>query len=394
MSDQLTLPPVLPASSVTVRVLHLEPHGFYDVFVQRWRDLERECAAPNTFLSPDFVLPYINNHPPQFPLVLLAGEDSATGRLLGLGIFETVRASKTLPLPHLVSYRGKHLYRDGILVAAGREEEFFRGLLTFMCTKQDSWYGIEFRKLMVEENWAKRLRNVAIEYGCSFRLTARHVSPMVCLHDLKGEQLETLWSSSRRKSVRRNRNRLEKYGPVGFRLVTHPRDVSGALRHFLKLEHEGWKGEHGTSLLSCPHDSAFIRELVEKYAAQDDVLISQLTVGDEIAACAVNLRSGNKVYAFKIGWNEKFAEASPGLLHEIELIRALQEYDPTLQYADSCAQADSYIGNVWPDRLVVGEGLLSITTLARGTGKLISQLRTWKHWASERMKSAENEETK
>lgn len=263
-----------------------------------------------------------------------------------------------------------------------------------MCTKQDSWYGIEFRKLMVEEKWARRLRNIAIEYGCSFRLTARHVSPMVRLGDLKGEQLETLWSSSRRKSVRRNRNRLGKYGPVGFRLVTHPRDVPAALRHFLTLEHSGWKKGHGTSLLSCPHDTAFIRETVERYAAQENVLISELTVGDEVAACAINLRSGNKVYAFKIGWNEKFAEASPGLLHEVELIRALQEYDPTVQYADSCALADSYIGYVWPDRLVVGEGLLSITTLARGTGKLISQLRTLKHWASERMKTTEGEEPK
>lgn len=93
--------------------------------MRRWRQLERECESPNTFLSPDFVLPYLNHHPPQFPLVLLAGEDSVTGALLGLGVFETVRASRTLPLPHLMAFRGKHLYRDGMLVSPGREEEFF-----------------------------------------------------------------------------------------------------------------------------------------------------------------------------------------------------------------------------------------------------------------------------
>jgi len=376
-------------NSVLIRVRELDPLQLHHLFLQRWRQLNQQASHANTFMAPEFVLPCLKHFPRSAPPMLLTGEDLETGELLGLGIFENRTASKALPLPHLGPLKFKHLYRDGMLVAAGREDEFFTALLTYMAEEQDEWFGIEFRNLTVEAPWARQLRVRAVDYGCSFRLTPRFQSPAVQLDRLTETGLESEWSSSRRKSMRRNRNRLEKMGPVNFRIVRQGHSLRKVLDRFLLLEQESWKGELGTSLLCDPRDTSFVREMVERYAAAGNALLSELTVGEEVAATAINLRAGNTCYAFKIGWNQKYADASPGVLHEAELIRTLRQEYPGLTFVDSCANGDSYLKTLWPDQLTIGDGLLAITTLARGTGKLIAKLRKLKRWAGQQLRSAQ-----
>ena len=372
--------------AIRIRARELDPLQMPHLFLQRWRKLSEHAIMPNSFMSREFVLQCLKHFPRAAPPILLTGEDMQTGELLGLGIFENRTASKALPLPHLGPFKFKHLYRDGMLVADGREVEFLTALLIYLAEEQEDWFGLEFRNLTVEEHWARQLRILAPEYGCSFRLIPKFHSPAVELDRLSETGLESVWSSSRRKSMRRNRNRLEKLGPVQFRIVRQGQELRKTLDRFLQLEQESWKGELGTSLLCDPRDTAFVREMVKRYASAGNALLSELMVGEEVAATAINLRAGNTCYAFKIGWNEKFADASPGVLHEAELIRTLRQEYPELTFVDSCANGDSYLKTLWPDQLAIGDGLLSITTLARGTGKLIGKLRRLKRWAGQKLR--------
>lgn len=368
-------------TAALIRMQPLMPTQIDSELLPRWRALlERSCTA-NCFHSPDYVLPYQAACPPARTPWLLTGEDRETGELLGLGLFETTRATKTLPLPHLRALTWNHLYRDGMLVHRDRQDDFFTGLLHYLTEEQESWIGLEFQRLTLEAPWAQRLRERAVEFGCSFRLTPHHQAPAVHLAELGEGSLEQRWSASRRKSWRRNRNRLEKLGPVEFRLLSTPQEVQQGVEHFLQLEHASWKGKQGTSLLSTSQDTQFAREMTQALAHSGNALLSELRVGNEVAACAINMRAGDQLLAFKIGWNERFAEASPGMLHEVELIRTLRKDHPGLRWADSCAQQDSYLKGLWPDSLTVGTGLLSVSTLARGTGKLIAELRRLKQRA-------------
>jgi len=359
----------------------------------RWSELAESACSPNAFLTPAFIVPVLRTLRPDAECLLLTGEDRITGQLCGLGVFEQKRASKSLPLPHLVPLACHHHYRDGLLVRTGREYDFFEALLEFFTGGQEDWFGIELGKMNLDQPWAKQLREQAVPYGCSFRLTPKFESPAVDLAGLGEGSLTDSCSSSRRKSIRKNRNRLAKQGDIGFFLHTEPTDALAAAERFLQLEHASWKGEQGTSLLSQPHETIFAREMLTQFATRGNLIVSELTAGSETAAVAINLRLGDWLYAFKIGWNEQFASASPGMLHEIELVEAIRREMPDIRWIDSCAQADSYLNGLWPDRLNMGEGLLSVTTLARGAGKLVAKMRKFKHWAQDRIRQDEPEAT-
>ncbi|MBR9804389.1 GNAT family N-acetyltransferase [bacterium] len=145
-------------------------------------------------------------------------------------------------------------------------------------------------------------------------------------------------------------------------------------------------------MLSDPHETIFAREMLTSFVTRGNLVVSELTAGEQTAAVAINLKMGDWLYAFKIGWNDEFASASPGMLHELELVEAVRREMPEIRWIDSCAYADSYLSGIWPDRLVMGEGLLSVTTLARGTGKLMANVRKLKHWAAERIRQETPEE--
>lgn len=362
------------------------------MFLTRWADLAEEACCPNVFQHPAFILPVLHSLSSGAECWLLTGEDRETGQLCGLGLFEQTRASKALPLPHLVPMRSHHSYRDGLLVRKGAEDDFFDALLDFLTIQQEDWFGIELGRMNLDQPWALKLREQAVPYGCSFRLTPKFESPAVDLSALGDETLTDRCSSSRRKSIRKNRNRLAKQGEIGFQLHTEPQAALAAAERFLELEHASWKGERGTSLLSDPHETIFAREMLTSFVTRGNLVVSELTAGEQTAAVAINLKMGDWLYAFKIGWNDEFASASPGMLHELELVEAVRREMPEIRWIDSCAHADSYLSGIWPDRLVMGEGLLSVTTLARGTGKLMANVRKLKHWAAERIRQETPEE--
>ncbi len=362
----------------------LTPDELDAELIEKWRQLDLETQVANPFLSPGFVLPYLENqHHYQQPVFLIC-QCRQDGRLIGIGLFHHIRATKKLPLPHLVPFRCEHALRRGFLIAQGAIPEFLASLLDFMNHQQDRWFGIEFPELRIEQPWVTQLQQQACSngIGCSFRVQAVFNSPVVDLVGLAENGLEDSWSSSRRKTMRRNLNRLHKRGTVEFRMITEAEHIPAALERFLELENSGWKKELGTSLLSRGEDRHFVRKMVSDLAVQQRVFISELRVGQDIAASAINLISGSEIFAFKIGYNEKYAEASPGLLHETHLVKHVREHLPLITKIDGCARADSYLNKIWPDRIVIGEGLLSVSTLARGTGKILSKLRLFKNWAS------------
>lgn len=375
--------------SLRIQVRQLDPRHLHGQILKRWQTLLANSQSANTFLSPEFVLPYLEAFPRKQAPLLLTGEDRESGELVGLGVFEPTKGTRALPLPHLLPLHCHHQYRDGMLVSATRAVEFFDSLLKYLTEEQDEWFGIEFRQLLIDQPWALQLRQRAMNYGCSFRLTPRFASPAVHLTALEAAGLEAGWSSSRRKSYRRNRNRVEKLGAVRMRLLTQYADVLPGVERFLKLEHSGWKGAQGTSLLSTPRETEFARKMTRAHARAGNLIVSELWIGDEVAASALNFKAGNQLQAFKIGWNDRFADVSPGVLHEVELIRGLRETYPLLEWADSCANADSYLNGVWTDSQTVGEGLLSASKIARGTGKLMAKIRRLKQWTIRQLRSPE-----
>lgn len=352
--------------------------------IEKWKQFDLETHVANPFLSSGFVLSFLKNRPPHQQPVFLICQCSQSDKLIGLGVFHHVRATKVLPLPHLVPFRCEYALRHGFLIAEGATSVFFDSLLDYMNHHQDRWFGIEFPELCLEQEWVSQLHQQASStgFGCSFRLRPSFESPVVDLIKLNENGLESNWSASRRKTMRRNLKRLKKRGKVEFRLITAEKQMPAALERFLAVEGSGWKKNLGTSLSSQQADRAFVKSMVAELAPQQCVFISELRVENDVAASAINLISGTEMFAFKIGYNENYAEASPGVLHETHLAEYVCKHFPQITRIDGCAKADSYLNQIWPDRIEIGEGLLSVSKLARGTGKLLSKIRLFKRWAA------------
>lgn len=369
-------------SIYTTRALSFDELGVE--LIEKWKQLDSETHVANPFLSCGFVLSFLKNRPPHQQPVFLICQCRQSGKLLGMGVFHQTRATKTLPLPHLIPFQCEYALRHGFLIAEGATSEFLSSLLDYMNHHQDRWFGIEFPELRLEQEWVTQLHQQASStgLGCSFRLRPVYESPVVDLLKLNEKELESNWSASRRKTMRRNLKRLNKRGKVEFRIITDEKETPAALERFLVVEGSGWKKNLGTSLSSQQADSDFVKSMVAELATQHRVFISELRVENDVAASAINLISGTEMFAFKIGFNENYAEASPGVLHEMHLAEHVCEHFPQITRIDGCAKADSYLNQIWPDRIVIGEGLLSVSKLARGTGKLLSKIRLFKRWVA------------
>ncbi len=350
--------------------------------IEKWKQLDLDTEVANPFLSCGFVCSFLKNRRLHQEPVFLVCRCNQSDRLIGLGVFQHVKGTTSLPLPHLLPFRCEHALRNGFLIARGATSAFCSSLLDYMNHQRD-WFGIEFPGLRLEQQWVRRLQELSSTGvpGCSFNLRPISHSPVVEMHTLREKDLEANWSPSRRKSIRRNQKRLEKYGNVDFQLISSENEMPAALERFLLVENSGWKKEGGTSLSSHQEDRAFIEEMVAELSTQQRVVISELRVGNNIAASAINLISGREMFAFKIGYNEDYAEAGPGILHEVHLARYVAQNMPQLTRIDGCAKADSYLSQIWPDRIAIGEGLLLVSKWAQGTAQLVSTFRQMKHWA-------------
>lgn len=367
-------------SNLDSELLILTPDQCTTDFQRDWKKLEQESLSGNAFLSPEFVLSLATIRPRDHQPIILACRNRQRNHLIGLGVFDQVNATKALPLPHWISVNCPHSYRSGLLIAENSRTEFYQLLTEFLKEKQDEILGIEFRNLRFNSQWAQELREFTAENRGSFRLLPESESAAVDLRLLPEKGLPEFWSTSRRKSIRKNQNRLSKNGPIQFRLVENKSEFDVALSHFLRLEESSWKGEIGTALQSTQKDQKFIQHLTHQSQSSDYLVISQLLAREDIVATALNFCSGRELFAFKIAWDDRFVKCSPGILHEVALVDYLISEQLPYDRIDSCSSAGSYLENLWPNRVAIGSGLLCMNKLARGTGKMISQMQLLKRW--------------
>ena len=186
------------------------------------------------------------------------------------------------------------------------------------------------------------------------------------------DYLRAALSKSRYKDLSRVRRRLEDRGKVEWRLVREKARVVEAGENFLRLEHMGWKGEQGSSLLSLPGRASFFREVVQNFGETGDAFFCELLCDGQVVSSTSNIISRDIGYAFKIGWDPGFAQMSPGMLNEVETIRAAPALLGDLRYIDSCTGDESYIDRLWTiTRRTLADGVLVVGPV--GTGVLAAR---------------------
>ncbi|MDA1017892.1 MAG: GNAT family N-acetyltransferase [Planctomycetota bacterium] len=338
---------------------------------KRWDALEDESIESNPFLSRHFVIPAYRHLGGPDRVVVVESVDPPH-ELHALAVVESCRGHKLLPAKCARLYRSQHTFLTGLMVqpAARHAVEL---LLRHLTAKHS---GLELPIASQGSELHRLLDHCADAAGLKWFPDRTWDRAAIRLTDLPRD-FYSQFSKSRRKSLRRSRKRLESAGTVGFELK-RPIDVMQCITTFKRLEAMGWKGEQNSAIGSNAADSAFFEEMIHGFASQRRVLFAELSVNHEGICSSVNLLGGSTAFAFKIGWNPAFADAGPGIQCELEMVQRLVSDFPDITDCDSCSTADSYLNNLWPDRVALRSGIYISGTIGKTIATALSGARRLK----------------
>ncbi len=329
-----------------------------------WRELARRAVEPNPFLEPEFTLSAILHSPPASrPDIVFVWQGAGfnpRGRLIavmaiepaGLGLFGlSTRVGRSWRYRHsalgtpLIDRFAAARALDALLLWSDERRSKRRALLLQPIERSGAFF-----ELLVDRCAAN---------GFAWSAIAEYERAILLPGQTGAQILSRARSTKHRRELARLRRRLQERGSLTAGSATTPTEIREAVERFLALEHKGWKGRRRTDFLSSAGDSAFLRTMSRRLAAEGRCRIDWLAVDGEPIAMAFLLKSGDRAYFWKTAYDEAYAQFSPGVQLVLELIER-QLADPTIGATDSCAIANHpMIDRLWPDRLDMVEVMVA-----------------------------------
>lgn len=340
----------------------LTPATIDEQFVAEWEQLADNALEANFFLTPAFVLGSLDHF--NLPEPRIVAVYNGDGQLSGLGVFSRNRGAKQMPLEHWSAYRCPHTFLTGLLIDRSNPKDTIETFFQFARTHKIN--AIEFRQLAASSTQGKLIFEVAEQHGVEWFAYDRYERGLLAPAEIDQETyFNEVLSYKRRKTIRRSQRKLEQLGQLD--LVHYRADQldDDVVQRFLDLEHLGWKGKHGSSLASNRQHQAFFRYIVQAAKGRDQAIFTELLLDGQAIASTSNFISGNAAFAFKVGWEPKFEQYSPGILHEVALVVASKSIFPDVEYIDSCTERDSFLEKLWPNRRTITSGYFAITAVGR-----------------------------
>jgi CelD/BcsL family acetyltransferase involved in cellulose biosynthesis len=188
------------------------------------------------------------------------------------------------------------------------------------------WRVVSWPRVMADSNAAK----VALAIGVQ---RADIVSTSVCntfytsnaggkVSDL---DVFSVKSGKLRRNLAHRWRRLEQQGPIEMRSGRERGNVEKFFEEFLRIESSGWKGDKGTrtALAQVPAARAFYNALLAESNSEFETDVALLYCGDRAVAGQFLIRAARWLHIYKMGYDEEFANCSPGqLLTQLVIERA------------------------------------------------------------------------
>ncbi len=318
-----------------------------------WRSLHARANEPNAYFNPSWALPVQRFARGRGDaLALLSWDPTKTDRLIGLLPVRWARQALSLPAPLLVGWNGyaslsvPTLDRDKPVAAAN-------GLID--AARAAGACALFLPGAAIEGAAFSAMKQALSERGLSFDVMRSFKRAALDATQDADTLLRSALGAKKLKELRRQRNRLEDFGPLSIEIASTPSDVAAALERFLVLEQKGWKGLRGTGLGQHDGDTAFIREASAALAAEGLFEIISLTRNGTAIASGLVLRDQDRAYFFKIAMDEDEARMSPGVQLTLDLTRHLCT-DATIRFADSSADGEHpMIDHIWRERIEIAD---------------------------------------
>ncbi len=334
---------------------------------EEWRALAQRAAEPNPFYHPAILLPALRHLEDGTRVRMIEARDD-TGQLIGVMPVQVRSAHARYRVKNCANWMHGQCFYGAPLMLAGEETQAWAAILQQL--DDTRWAGnfLHLDGLDAEGPVAIALEQLcaAQKRGCK-RIASHERAMLRSAMDAEG-YCDSNIRAKKRKEIRRLMNRLAEQGEVTHRRLSDGGDARAWAEDFLALECAGWKGEEGTALGSAPATRAFFREAIANSAHNGLLDMLRIDLDGQPIAMLVNFRLGCGAFSYKIAFDERFARFSPGVLIELDNLRAALA-DPTLEWSDSCAAPNHpMIDGLWAERrhivqyrvALMGQGLTAL----------------------------------
>ena len=348
----------------------------------QWEDLAAHALEPNPFYESWSLLPALEAEP--------AGRERLfvqvwkQGRLDGLFPFVREPRFKGLPLSALRSWHHASHMLCTPLVRAGAQAGCLQALLDWLRKDGGGAAAAEFRFLPADGAFIGALADATRDAPVVAVSTAHFTRALLRRQPDFERCLAQTLSGDSRKTLRRRERRLRERGEVS-RVALKPGDDGARwIAEFLALEASGWKGRAGSALASTPGNLRFASGMLAEAHRRGRLQIVGIDCeGRPISRCC-NLIAGEGSYAWRTAYDERYAEYSPGVMAELESIRAFHAL-PGVSWMDSITDpGNATLNRLWPHRRTMQSVLLGVGAW----GEMWVSMHPMMRWAARRVKAA------
>jgi len=211
-------------------------------------------------------------------------------------------------------------------------------------------------RVLVAQKWPVALQRIyqadlieqslrsSLPAGSKLSRSAPTCSPFVRTHGDWDQYFQSL-SSRRRYDNRRSRARLEKHGNVSVTCLTpSPQELTPLLDLAFRIESSGWKGQKGSGLAVNPKLRHFFRAYSQRAAAARQLRLCFLNVQSHAIAMQMAVVANDSWWVLKTGYDEKWADYSPGMLLTMETVRHV--FDQKLEKLEFLGTSEPWL-RVW-----------------------------------------------
>lgn len=359
----------IPTSTDQFYTRLIEPRELTGPDISAWKELEANSLEPNAFLSPNFVIPAIRYLEKDSKPYLLLVYKKGASELVGVFAFKYNKFSYFFPFPHISAFHSRHSFLTNILADERHVLEVVKIVFEYILTSFPYSNGIVFEEHPLQGALADVEKDITSKLRLTWIPFTEWDRSLLYPSRLEGDGTGHL-GKRLLKNFRHYMRGLSSQGDVDWAMIRGDGVNSATVDDFIRLEHMGWKGRAGTSLQSRKNHQMFFREMVQNFSLDGRALFTELRLDKRVIASTSNLVSGKTAFAFKVGWDEAYAKYSPGTLNEIMLLKCQDTSFKEIECFDSGTTGDSYINQIWPERVKMGTGVYVKPT---GNGNLIAK---------------------
>lgn len=242
---------------------------------------------------------------------------------------------------------------------------------------------VMFRRVVKPDNLPDLLASAARGRGHATRI-ASSASPRLAIQTSWDHYYNSI-SSRRRSDFRRVRRRLEDRGEVSVDIRKPTLDIlPGLMDEAFRVESSGWKGRRGSGLTT----NTKLRNFFSSYAVRACQLgilqLCFLRVSGQPIATQIAVQHGNRWWVLKIGFDEAWADYSPGMQLTMDTVR--HAFESGLSGYEFLGSSEAWL-RIWTrqehiytslgyyPRTLSGTTALFMDTLARVSGRLIASVK-------------------